>query len=521
MAFVVSELLSASTGETLLSRNVAALTAELERLKRIDPTLNAEGLLPAMLGAIHEGGMCVTDCDGHILSAWLPLEIQARFGLNTPELVGQGLRDFLPQSVFLDRLALIRRAITQGETIRHEFFAEFPGGSFWIEASVSPLFTAGAAHYVLTFFRDITRRKAAEASRDESEARYRGIVENSLDAIMLTRPDGVIEYMSPATLQVLGWPPEELIGTRPSIIHPADSERTREMLRQALEGGRGSAYEYRILTRDDQVRWVSHSWAPILHGDQVHMVVSVVRDITERKRLEHELRQAERLATVGQTIADIAHQLKTICLNIRGSASMFDKALAENRTESMRALWGVFQRSSDRLATLAIEMLEYAALETLQPRRLDLNQLLTDLRQECLGKAGWGAVELRLRLDPRLPAIGTDPVKLGEVFMNLISNAIDACQEQTAGIVAIETQWDEAARRVRVAVIDNGSGIPREALPRIFDPFFTTKGAKGTGLGLAIVQKAVQLHGGEIAVDSVPGRTALTVTLPAEPPVQQ
>lgn len=500
---------------TLLASDISALCDEIERLKKINPAFASDEFLLAMLRTIHDGGICVYDLEGRILSAWVPFEMQERMGLDPQAMVGTTLADYWPPQVVRERLAMFREAAETGERKRHEYTVNTPSGEFWIDVIIAPLRDSeGEYKYLVSYMVDVTARKVAERERDENEARYRNIVENSHDLIMLTRPDGIIEYMSPSAEQVIGWPPEELIGTSRWIIHPDDKDRVDEKIQNALAGERNHAYLYRILTRNGETRIVSHSWSPILENGELRMIVSTVRNITEKKQLQHKLEQAERLAAVGQTIADVAHQLKTICLNIRGSASMIDKALAENKTDSLRTLWTVFQRSSDRLADLAIEMLDYSMLDSLSPSKVDLARLIREVKQECQGKANRRKVELRIALDERTPSIMADPAKVSETVMNLITNAIDACYEKSGGLVEISTRWDDAQGEVSIAISDNGPGIPPEIKPRIFDPFFTTKGSKGSGLGLAIVRKAVQLHGGAIEVDSRPGRTTITVKLP-------
>lgn len=506
-------------GAGLLLRNIAALHEELERLRRLDPLFNSDEFLPALLGSIHEGGICIYNLAGDILSFWLPLDLQVRMGMPAETMVGRNLRDFHPpqSDVFDERMALMHKVVQTGQTVRQEYFAGFPGGGFWMETTLSPLCDhSGIVRYIISFFRDITPRKTAELARDESEARYRGIVENSIDAIMLTRPDGIIDYISPSSAEVLGWPPEALVGIRPNIIHPDDFERVHVKFQRSQHGENGSSFEYRILTQDGRVRWVSHSWSPVFGEGRLKIIVSILRDVTERKRLEHDLRQAERLATIGQTVADIAHQLKTVCLNIRGSATLIDRALDEGRIESLRTLWSVFQRSSDRLGHLAIEMLAYAGLDTVQLEPLDPNRVVREVFAECQGKAARRNVLLRLKLGEAMPSIQGDEARLGEALLNLIDNAIDACDNQTVGLVDVLTTVDKDRRQLRFEVYDNGPGIPDEIARRIFDPFFTTKGAKGTGLGLAIAQKAVKLHGGHIEIDSQPGQTSVAVILPLD-----
>jgi PAS domain S-box-containing protein len=161
----------------------------------------------------------------------------------------------------------------------------------------------------LVIFRDITRRKRnerllkeysekMEALVDkkaieikESEEKFRNIVENSNDVVMLTLPDGIISYMSPACFSVLGYDPEDLVGKRPAIFHPDDLENVNKTLSNALNGAKGSDFEYRVITKTGETRWVSHSWSPIIENGKVKLIVSVVRGITERKKMEVALKQ--------------------------------------------------------------------------------------------------------------------------------------------------------------------------------------------------------------------------------------
>ncbi len=130
---------------------------------------------------------------------------------------------------------------------------------------------------------DITERKRAEDALKESELRYRLIVENTHELIMVTEPDGTISYLSPSCYRVLGYYPEELEGKQPWIIHASDVDRMKELHLQALKGSSGTDIEYRIETREGQTRWVSHSWSPIYREGKLVAIISVLRDITESK----------------------------------------------------------------------------------------------------------------------------------------------------------------------------------------------------------------------------------------------
>jgi len=157
----------------------------------------------------------------------------------------------------------------------------------WAAIHVSIIRDArGRPLYFLAMVDDITDHKSMEDALMESEKRYRSIVENSHEVVMLTRPDGTISYLSPACEEVLGYRPEELIGKEPWIIHPDDTDKVKRIFDRARGGEGGSNVEYRVLAKSGDAKWVSHSWSPIFDGTRLRMVVSVVRDISERKKME-------------------------------------------------------------------------------------------------------------------------------------------------------------------------------------------------------------------------------------------
>lgn len=162
----------------------------------------------------------------------------------------------------------------------------------WQELYSYPLFDAatGQLKGVIEYVRDITDRKNAEERLRDSEERYRKIVENSNDVIMLTGSDGKIEYLSPACVRVLGYQPEELVGTEAWIVHEEDQPKAKEFFAKSLRGISGSNFEYRVVTKKGEIRWVSHSWSSIMKDDKAQVVISVIRDVTEPKRSDEQMK---------------------------------------------------------------------------------------------------------------------------------------------------------------------------------------------------------------------------------------
>ncbi len=169
---------------------------------------------------------------------------------------------------------------------------------------------AGNQRYLDTVIFDVTELHIAEEALRESEEKYRGIVENTRDLIMLHDASGGIVYLSPACSQVLGWEPEEVAQKQRSIVHPEDDERTRQAMLSALAGSSGSNQEYRVTAKSGEVKWISHSWSPIMRNGRVSLVVSVVRDVTERRAAEAALQEAEeRYRLLAENASDIIWQM--------------------------------------------------------------------------------------------------------------------------------------------------------------------------------------------------------------------
>jgi PAS domain S-box-containing protein len=179
----------------------------------------------------------------------------------------------------------------------------------------------------------------------DSEEKYRSIAENSRDVIMLTQPDGIISYLSPASTAVLGYDPDDLVGKQPWIIHPDDLEMIRKSHYQALQGESGANIEYRIKTKSGETKWVSHSWSPIFSAGKLRLIVSIVRDITERKLAVETLRESEEkyralVESTEDSVYLIDHQCRYLFVNEKhlarlglSSEGIVGKSYAEFHTE--------------------------------------------------------------------------------------------------------------------------------------------------------------------------------------------
>ena len=156
-----------------------------------------------------------------------------------------------------------------------------------VEVSTNVIKEAEGVERIFVFSRNITERKQAEEALRESEEKYKRIVENTKDLVMLTQPNGRIAYLSSSCMNVLGYPPEDLLGKQPWIEFPDDLKKVKEVHYLALRGESGSNFEYRILTKKGRVKWISHSWSPIMRDGKLQLIVSMVRDITKEKETQN------------------------------------------------------------------------------------------------------------------------------------------------------------------------------------------------------------------------------------------
>ncbi|HKW25936.1 MAG TPA: PAS domain S-box protein, partial [Terriglobales bacterium] len=358
--------------------------------------------------------------------------------------------------------------------------------------------------------RDITERKRSEQelrqsrqALQESELRFRSLVQNSSDIITILRADGTIRYQSPSIERILGYNPEELLGKSAfDLLHPDDRPRGIALFQERL-GVPGSIapIEVRFRHNDGSWRTLEATGNNLLHEPGVAGIVVNSRDITERKRTEDVLHATEKLATTGRLAAAIAHEINN---PLEGVTNLL--YLLENHPSldaSARRYARMAQEEVARVARIARQTLAFYREPTV-PVQVDVAELLSGLLELYAHKLQTRKVKLEKRLEDTAP-ITASPGEVRQVLSNLVGNALDAVPEGGAITVHVyhsrdwRHPWQEG---VRISVADTGHGIRHEHLASIFDPFFTTKGEKGTGLGLWVSHGIVQKYGGTIHVHS-------------------
>ena len=379
---------------------------------------------------------------------------------------------------------------------------------------------------------DRRQRRRAEATLRLSEQRFRLFADHTPDVMFRyrTHPIEEVEYVSPAAHAVLGRTPQELSGD-PATLFALVAPEDREALRAAWHSPNPQPLVVRWQRPDGADTWTEQRAVALRDADgRVGAVEGILRDITDRVRadrqrdaLQQQLRQAERLESMGRLAGGIAHDFNNLLAVILGHT---DLALADLPPDSPhRPGMAAIHTLAERGAKLTRQLLVFSRQEPLRPEILDANEVVADTERVLRGAIGED-VEFVTRPAPDLRPIRIDRSELERLLLNLVANARRAMPDggrlviETANLVrqdaAQEADGGQAAALVRLSVSDTGTGMSEQVRKHAFEPYFTTDASAGTGLGLAAAYGVVKAAGGEISIRSEPGAgTVVRVDLPA------
>ena len=239
----------------------------------------------------------------------------------------------------------------------------------------------------------------------------------------------------------------------------------------------------------------------------------------EDTRYYSAMMQAERLAAMGQTIAMLSHHIKNILQGIRGGSYLIEMGLSQHDENVVRKGWNMVDRNQNKISSLVMDMLTFSKEREPEPVPSDLNQVVGEVVELVQGRATELNVALEWHPDREIPILTFDPEGIHRAVLNIVTNAVDACEDKTEGKVSISTRYFADESLVRILVEDNGSGIPEDEIEKVFAIFVSNKGGRGTGLGLPVSQKILKEHGGNIVVTSQLGvGSCFTLELPASIP---
>jgi PAS domain S-box-containing protein len=375
----------------------------------------------------------------------------------------------------------------------------------------------------LTLAHDVTERQAAERALRETNDTLQTLIQASPLAIVTTDLSGIVSEWNVAAERMFGWFAGDVLG-RPIPIIPV--EQLEEDLRRLSVSGEHSftGYETRCARKDGTLVDVYVSTAALRGIGGVLGTVWVMADVTERKMIEEQLRQAQKMDAVGQLAGGVAHDFNNLLTVITSYSQFLLNALPEQ--DPRRSDAHQITQAAARAASLTRQLLAFSRRPVLQPQVRDLNEVIGD-RERLLRRVSSEDIALVTQFESNIGAVKADRGQIEQVVMNLVVNARDAMPN--GGVLAISTRvvhLDAAyARRhagvnpgkhVVFSVRDTGMGMDAATQQRIFEPFFTTKAkGKGTGLGLSTVYGIVRQSGGHIEVRSAPGRgTTFDIILP-------
>lgn len=369
------------------------------------------------------------------------------------------------------------------------------------------------------------REKQIREERKRAEERLKlfgRILEASTDAVAILTPEGCFSEQNAAHQALTEYPIEELRGHTAALL--VGEAHFQEHWQAVLAGG-GWEQESRIRTKSGREKTVEASVFAI-HGDagQVLCLVAIVRDVSERQRLQEQLRQAVKMEAVGRLAGGVAHDFNNLLNIILGYSELMLER--RNSPELLERGAREIRKAADRAAGLTRQLLAFSRQQVLAPRVLDLNGVIAEIEELLLRMLGED-VELLVTAAEGLDRVRADPGQIGQVIMNLAANSRDAMPQggrfllETANVVVSEAFAVQHANMppgsyVVLSVTDTGSGMTPEVRDHIFEPFFTTKETgKGTGLGLATVYGIVKQSGGYIWVYSEPEQgTTFKIYLP-------
>jgi len=463
---------------------------------------------------------------------------QRMLGYSAAELCARTIFEFThPED--LPRHQELYAEMTAGECSSYQIekrFVRKDGAFFWGRLTVHPLYDAsGQATRHIGLVEDVSEYRRVQEALQQSTERFQAVLDAAVDGIVLIDPAGTIQLVNPSVQKMFGYPPEELLGQNVKILMPPPFREEHDgYLGSYMATGTakiiGIGRQVEGRRRDGSTFPLDLAVAEVRHGDD-RFFLGTLRDITERLRLEGELRQSQKMEAIGRLAGGVAHDFNTLLGTIRGYSEMLLSALPAD--EKLRHPVEQIHRAALRGAQVTRQLLLFSRRQEIQAKVVDLEKLLADV-EVMFGRLIGEDVALVRRVEPQLGRVWGDSGELHQVLLNLVVNACDAMpgggtltlamENLDAGEeVAVEGARLPPGPYVLLLVADTGMGMSEEVRRRIFEPFFTTKEpGKGTGLGLSTVHAIIRRSHGGIAVESRPGQgTTFRIFLPRAQPAAE
>jgi two-component system sensor kinase FixL len=456
-----------------------------------------------------EDAIFIRDETGRIVR-WNP-GAERMFGYSAAEITGQAISALVPADR-ADEYAEMMRRVMAGERVDalETVRVARDGTRLDVSLSVWPIRdgegrTVGAA----VTARNMTAQRRAERAQRDSQAQWRAIIESAVDGIVMIDRRGRIEFFNPAAERLFGYQEADVIGRNVSILMPPEYAAEHDAYLERYQRTRephviGIGRDVTGRRKDGSTFPLHLSVGELSLGGETKFT-GIVRDLTDRVKLELKLREESGLVRVGAFAAVLAHEVKNPLAAVGGAIQMLSARMNAEDKEIAQEILGRL----DALSALMGDLLLFARPPRPQMRLVEVSSLLDALVAFMKSDPQW--LELDVVVEGQAGRLLADPELLKMAFQNLLLNAAQAVRGK--GLVRVRLSGAEG--RAFIDIIDSGPGIPAELRESIFTPFFTTK-ARGTGLGLPTVRRIADAHGGQVDIlESSSAGTTVRVSLPA------
>jgi PAS domain S-box-containing protein len=376
--------------------------------------------------------------------------------------------------------------------------------------------------------RIVIEKKKLEKELKESVEKYRELFDNVNDALaVFIKPEGRLSIYNPRFIELFGYSEQDLKNKKYSdFVHSEDLQRALARFRNRIAGeSLEDIYELKMLNKEGKTLFVEIGDRPYSQKGKIIGLEVIIRDVSERKIIEEQLIQSEKLRAIGQMASGVAHDFNNALAIILGNTELLARQMDTLSTEEIKKQLNVIETAALDAAETVRRIQEFTRIRAdREYSRVNVNKIVEEVKE--MSKPRWKdqaqemgvTIEFITILGKDVPLVKGNPSELREVLTNIIFNSIDAMPK--GGTIIFETRCIN--NEVQIQITDTGAGIPKEIRRRVFDPFFTTKGVVSDGLGLSIAYSIIKRHDGRIEFDSEEGKgTSIVISLPVTEDIKE